>query len=109
MKEKKIKVVLVIPEKTPVEMVIDNDLSVFQGLVGGYIECIRFDGYDIIINEEGKLEGLQPNFLIYDGADYVAGAAIFAGVNYDDGEFKSLTDDQVKGIKLNFRKVDNID
>lgn len=106
MKENKIKVVLVIPEKTPIEMVIDNELNVLQGLVGGHIECIRFDGYDIIINEEGKLEGLQPNFIIYDGADYVAGTAIFAGVDYDEGEFKSLSQEQVTGIKLNFRKVD---
>jgi hypothetical protein len=105
MKEKKIKVVLVVPEKTPMEIVIDNELSVLQSLVGGRIECVRFDGYDIVINEEGKLEGLQPNFLIYDGADYIAGTCIFTGVDYAEGEFKSLSDEQIEKIKLNFRMV----
>ncbi|MFL6413705.1 MAG: DUF3846 domain-containing protein [Nitrososphaeraceae archaeon] len=106
MKEKQITVILVEPNGLPVVKVIENELSVLQGLVGGYIECIRQDGYDIIINEEGKLEGLELNFLIYDGLDYVAGNAIFAGVDYDEGEFKSLTAEQIAVIYRNFRKVD---
>jgi hypothetical protein len=109
MKEKQIRIILVAPEKEPIEMIIRNDLTMLQDLVGGYIECIRQDGYDIIINEEGKLEGLQPNFLIYGGADYVAGTALFAGVDYDSGEFKSLTDEQINIIKSNFGRVDEID
>lgn len=98
MKEKKIKVVLLAPERKPLVMEIENELSVLQGKVGGHIECIRQDGYDIVINEEGKLEGLQPNFLIYGGADYVAGNALFVGVDYAEGEFKSLTEKQIKFI-----------
>ena len=57
---------------------------------------------DIIINEEGKFIDLEPNFGIYDGQDYVAGTAIFAGVDYEEGEFKSLSDQQVKGILFAF-------
>ena len=106
MKETRITVLLVEPEKLPVITIIDNELSVLQELVGGYIECIRQKGYDIIINEEGKFEGLKPNFLIYDGLDYVAGNAIFAGVDYDEGEFKSLTPQQIAEVYRNFRKVD---
>lgn len=105
MKETKIKVVIVAPEKKPEVTKITNELSILQGLVGGYIECIRQQGYDIIINEEGKLEGLQPNFLIYDGNDYVAGTAVFVGVDYAEGEFKSLSDEQIEKITLQFREV----
>lgn len=103
-KEKNIKVVIVEPSKPARVEVIENALSNFQNLVGGYIECIREDGFDIIINEEGKFIDLEPNFGIYEGQDYVAGTAIFAGVDYDEGEFKSLSDQQVKGILMAFRE-----
>ena len=97
-KEKNILVVIVEPQKPARIERIVNDLSNLQKLVGGYIECVRQDGFDIIINEEGKMMDLEPNFGIYDGTDYIAGTAIFAGVNYDEGEFKSLTEPQAKGI-----------
>jgi hypothetical protein len=106
MKAVKIKVIIVAPKKKPEVAEITNELTVLQKLVGGHIECIRQSGYDIIINEEGKLEGLEPNFLIYDGIDYVAGTAVFAGVDYAEGEFKSLSDEQIKKITLNFRMVE---
>ena len=101
-KEKNIKVVIVEPSKPARVEVIENTLSNLQSIVGGLIECIREDGFDIIINEEGKFIDLEPNFGIYEGQDYVAGTAIFAGVDYDEGEFKSLSDQQVKGILFAF-------
>jgi hypothetical protein len=61
-------------------------LADLQGAVGGYVECVRFGGLDGWgvgwLNEEGKLEGLAPNFLATElchqhGAieptDYIAG------------------------------------
>ena len=103
-KEKNIKVVIVEPSKPARIEVIENALSNFQSIVGGLIDCIREDGFDIIINDEGKMIDLEPNFGIYDGQDYVAGTAIFAGVDYAEGEFKSLSDQQVKGILSAFRE-----
>lgn len=103
-KEAKIKVVIVEPNKAARIEIINNELEIFQSLVGGYIEHIREEGYDIIINEEGKLIDLEPNFLIYGGNDYVAGTAIFVGVNYYDGEMKSLTPEQVFAIASQFDK-----
>jgi hypothetical protein len=97
-KQKNIKVVIVEPRKPARLEVIVNNLTVLQKLVGGYIECIKQEGYDIIINEEGKLMDLEPNFGLYGGMDFVAGTAIFAGVNYDEGEFKSLTTEQILEI-----------
>jgi hypothetical protein len=97
-KESNIMVVIVEPQKPARIERIKNDLSNLQKLVGGYIECIRQDGFDIIINEEGKLIELEPNFAMYQGQEVVVGTAIFAGVDYTEGEFKSLTEGQIKRI-----------
>lgn len=101
-KQKNIKVIIVEPSKPARVETIENTLSNLQRIVDGHIECIREEGFDIIINEEGKMIDLEPNFGIYDGQDYVAGTAIFAGVDYGEGEFKSLSDQQVKGILFAF-------
>jgi hypothetical protein len=98
MKEKNIKVVIVEPQKPARVETISNTLQTLQGLVGGYIECVKQRGFDIIINEEGKLEDLEPNFGILGGQDYIAGNAIFAGVDYNEGEFQSLSDTQINRI-----------
>jgi hypothetical protein len=102
-REKTIAVVIVEPYKPARVEMIENTLEAKQKIVGGRIECIRLDGYDIIINEEGKLEALEPNFGIHNGMDYVAGTAIFAGVNYDEGDFISLTPEQRKFIVRQFQ------
>lgn len=101
---KRIAVVIVEPKKEARMELIDYTLANLQAIVGGHIECVRMDGFDIIINEEGKLLDLEPNFGIYDGFDYVAGTAIFAGVNYDTGEFKSLTPEQRELIFQGFKE-----
>lgn len=108
MKDVVIKVVIVEPKKPARVELIPNALETFQKIVDGYIECVREDGFDIIINEEGKLMDLEPNFVIY-GGDYIAGTAIFAGVDYSEGEFKSLTDDQVNFILKAFPRKKPLD
>lgn len=65
---------------------IKNTLENFQKIVGGYIEAVPYwPDTVIIVNEEGKLKGLKPNF--YMGAfpygDLIVGTAIVCGV---DGE-----------------------
>ena len=97
-KEKNIKVVIIEPDQVAKVEVIENTLSNLQRIVGGNIECLRMDDHDIIINEEGKYLDLEPNFAIYNGNDYVAGTAIFTGVDYSEGEFKSLPDDLIKFV-----------
>ena len=40
----------------------DFELDVMQGIVGGLIEIVRLkDGYIMVCNEEGLLEGLEVN------------------------------------------------
>ena len=63
---------------------IENTLEALQDEVGGYIETISCGGSAVlIVNEEGKLIGLEPNFQIGD-FDVIAGTAIVAGVGEDD-------------------------
>lgn len=54
----------------------------------------------IICNEEGKIQHLDFNRDI--GHDIIAGTFIIAGEDYENGEFKSLTDEQVEKYKKRF-------
>lgn len=62
----------------------DFSLQEVQAIVGGYVELVRlWDGRIMLINEEGKLEGLPLNaeatrlFLVErDGYDVIVGDAL---------------------------------
>lgn len=70
---------------------IDNTLEALQSLVGGYIEHYTFiTGVGMIMNEEGKLMNMEPNFRY--GYDMVVGPAIFVGEGGED--FTDITDDK---------------
>ena len=61
---------------------IQNHAESIQDIVGGPIEMIYLDGQSLlIVNEEGKLRGLAPNFKFY--ADVIAGPVIVAGYQDD--------------------------
>lgn len=65
---------------------IDNELEAFQNIVGGYIETLPVDDeIQMIVNEEGKLLSLLPNFAWR--GDYIVGPAIFCRWDEDTGEF----------------------
>ena len=97
-KEKELRIVLKKVGEIPEIMNIENTLEAKQKLVGGLIEVVSVtDNILLICNEEGKLENLFPN-LVFD-YDYIAGDCIFVGDDYENGDFKSLTDDQIDEIK----------
>lgn len=76
------------PGEDPRSMVIPNELGVMQQLVGGHIETLRIsDNGILVMNEEGKLLGLEPNF--YLGA---------IGDTIDGEDFASLPDDEAAEI-----------
>lgn len=78
---------------------IENDLATLQRLVGGYIEAISAgQGICLVCNEEGKLNGLPPNFPI--GNEVIVGTAVFVAYG-NDGEFADLTDKQIE-VVMNF-------
>lgn len=62
----------------------DFKLEELQRYVGGFIEVLNLeDGYILVINEEGKLHGLDPNenatllWILSGGADVVVGDVVF--------------------------------
>lgn len=79
--------------KSPKVEEVKNELATFQSLVGGYIEVVRVTPEILMIcNEEGKLQGLPPNFST--GRDVIAGTVVF--VAFDGSEdFAGLSDYQV--------------
>jgi len=86
------------PYEKPYIMEIENSLVKFQELVDGYIEVIpaNEDGSILmVINEEGKLKGLEVN--VYIGNTSIVGNVIFA-LRGKDGEFDSLTDDMINAL-----------
>ena len=73
---------------------IPNTLEGLQALVGGYIEtCTIFRGSTFIVNEEGRLMGLDRNGLL----DFV-GTVLVVGVDEDEGEFIDLGDQQAREL-----------
>lgn len=75
---------------------IKNDLATLQGLVGGYIECVTVGkGIILVVNEEGKLDGLPVNFPL--GNDFIVGTAVFVADGFD-GDFTDLSDEQIETV-----------
>ncbi len=94
MKDNMIKVLKIEAGKPPEIKEIANELHSLQSEVEGYIECVYLDdGCIAVVNEEGKLNGMEPNRRL--GADIICGPFFICG---DDGEgdFCSLTDKQLK-------------
>ena len=92
-------VLLVEPEKYPRPVEIGTDLEDLQKAVGGYIEVMYpFDEQvGLVMNEEGKLEGLPLNRAIRDddGQIYDVVAGSFLVVGLTEESFGSLTPDQM--------------
>ena len=101
MKENMIKVVKVEVGESPLIKEIANDLSALQAEVDGLIECVYLDdGCIAVVNEEGKINGMEPNRRR--GADIICGPFFICG---DDGEnFASLTDEQIEKYSLKFQE-----
>lgn len=76
-----------------------SELTFLQDLVGGYIEAVVVPegGYDLIINEEGKLEGLPYNARATELAspmlapgDVIVGDVVVTGAVDAEGEMTSV-------------------
>lgn len=87
-----IKVIRIPFDSDPLVVEVAPTLTALQGLVGGgYIEIVPVsdDGLELVVDEEGKLKGLPPNIVIFDGADVVAGDCFL--MRHDKGEPASVT------------------
>lgn len=96
----RIKVIIKEPYAEPYETEIDNTLEALQEIVGGYIEVIGFaEDTLIVLNEEGKLDGLAPNVFFH--GDTLVGTIVFIGE--DDEYFSDVPDGTLE--KINELKV----
>lgn len=76
---------------------IENELEEFQELIEGCIEVVNIaNTLDMIINDEGKIKGLEPNMVI--AGDLICGDIIFVNSN-DEGDFESLSDENIELLK----------
>ena len=96
----KLKCLIVKPSKVPKEKDVDNNLRSFQEIVNGHIECIYpWEDIIVICNEEGKIKNLTPNRFVR--GHLIVGTFIIIGNNHD-GEFRSLTEEEIKTYKKLF-------
>ncbi len=103
MKENMIKVLKIEVGESPKVKEIENELRSLQAEVGGLIECVYLeDGCLAIVNEEGKLNGMEPNRRL--GSNIICGPIFICG-DSDDGEFISLNDKQVEQYTQMFSDV----
>jgi hypothetical protein len=90
----------------------DHTLKNMQSVVGGYLEAIRLgsvvEGREITIwlNEEGKLEQLEPNFAIVrkkglELLDVVVGDVLITSCD-DEGNTVGLNDEELELVKSKF-------
>lgn len=85
------KVVIKKAGKKPEIAEIENELSVLQEIVGGYIEILPLFGNIVLVcNEEGKLMGLPANFIFR--GDMIVGDVFFCVAGKED--FESLDEAQ---------------
>jgi len=105
LKEEYIKGLIVRPNQLPEEIIFKNDLETKQKLVEGYIECAYLQNDDdvvLIVNEEYKILGMKWNRDI--GYTIIGGPFLIVGDDYENEEFKSLTDSQILKYKIKFGK-----
>jgi len=97
--DKSVTALIVEPMREPHVKTISTDLSGLQKVVGGFIEIVYpfEDNVGLIVNEEGKLEGLPLNRGLYNdkGKLYDVIAGTFAVVGLEEDDFCSLTSDQL--------------
>lgn len=110
-KESKLKVITMEVGKQPelkvLEVKSENDTyEIVSKAVGGYVEALRLsETCTLWLNEEGKLNDLEPNFFLLDRAgnrvDVVVGNVIFTGVD-SEGYTVSLSEEDIKLIEERF-------
>lgn len=103
------KVVYVPVGKEPEIKEIDGTLEAMQELVGGNIETVPYEnirGMVCVLNEKGKIDGMDPNRLIFGGRDFIAGDFFVAAVGpNEDGDMDiiGLNDRQEEFVMKNDR------
>lgn len=81
---------------------VEDVSETWRNIVGGYTETFGLtDDIRVILNERGKIDGLEPNLCIpCHGGEFeiIAGDVAFVRCN-ESGCFESLTDDDIAFLK----------
>lgn len=89
------------PGEAPKVMEVANRLEALQAMVGGYIETVPVAGHLAIVNEEGKIMGLKPNF--YANGDLIVGTAVILETKGE--KFRGLTGYEAKQVMRVFEEA----
>ncbi len=107
------KVLVVKSMEAPCVKHISGSLESMQKIVGGTIQAIYpFENPEIalICNDDGKLINLPLNRALYDKNgklfDIVAGTFFICSAPKDSDNFESLTDEQIKIYKGQFKNIE---
>lgn len=104
MKENMIKVLKVDVGQAPIVKEIANELNALQAEVNGLIECVYLDdGCIAVVNEEGKINGMEPNRRL--GTDIICGPFFICG-DTADGEFASLSEEETAKYSQQFVEIE---
>ena len=113
MREKQVKALMIEPNKKPCVVELMTDLDSLQKAVSigapeqGLIEFVYLeDNVSLLLNEEGKLIGLEPNRRL--GNDILVGVVYVVAEN-DEGELISLTEAQQERYSKMFESFEPID
>lgn len=101
----KVKALLVCPNELPKEIEIANTLKSFQKQVNGKIavsNLLKDNEVCLIYNDDGKFNLSKPNRCI--GYDIIYDNFLIIGDDYVNGDFKSLTEEQILKYKKLFDK-----
>ncbi len=104
--ETSITILKIEPMCKPEVVTVENTLRAFQQMVGGFIELLDVsDTVCILVNEEGKLNGLTPNRRF--AGDILVGTILVVG---RDGEnLSSLQADELETYEALFHEPESID
>lgn len=98
----KIKAILVKVGQKPALIELEESLENLQKLVGGFIEMVQLTDdidVDIVVNEEGKLNGsLMNKIIVHEDRviDVLAGDLVIVGANTLTGETVSVPESKIE-------------
>lgn len=102
------KVLIVVPGAKPEEREIDGSLETMQAIVGGTIQALYpFEDFvALICNDEGKLDCLPMNRMLWERNDVICGTFFLRRALPNEENFSSLTDEDLAQYKQRFDKLE---
>ena len=95
-----IRVLVFAPNQHPVAKEITGSLQSMQELVDGFVQMVPIgQGLDLVCNEEGKLNGANPNRFVPVLEDMIFGTFFITKCN-KDGDLVSLTGQDIMNASI---------